>query len=169
MTQILSPSVSSNAASTKVHDSIPLRLFSPLTLAMIFQHELGSEVVIAPWCLFNAALTFPGCSTTTRAYLLSVGCWLLSVHFKLGEKCGYPPNVHAKITPDQPAQLYTRKQLRDAINIFIALITTVRTSDDFVALDRIGSSPLDHAFGDMLIRCRDVHAPEKMIAAFNWH
>jgi hypothetical protein len=101
--------------------------------------------------------------------LLSVGCWFLFFHFKLGEKYGYPPNVHAKSTPGQPAQLYTRKQLRDAINIFIALITIVRTSDDSVALDRIGSSPLDHAFGDMRIRCRDVHALEKMIAALNWH
>jgi hypothetical protein len=166
MTQNLSPTVFSNAASTKMHNSPPLRLFSPLTLAMIFQHELGSEVMIALWCLLNAALTLPGYSTTTRVDLLLVGYWLLFFHFKLGEKCGYPRNVHAKIILGQPAQLCTRKQLRDAINIVIALITIVRPSDDSVALDRIGSSPLEHAFGNMRIRCRDVHTLEKMIAAF---
>jgi hypothetical protein len=36
MTQILSPTVFSNAACIKMHDSLPLRLFSPLILAMIF-------------------------------------------------------------------------------------------------------------------------------------
>jgi hypothetical protein len=98
--------------------------------------------------------------------LLLVGCWFLFFHRKRGEKCGYPPNVHAKITPGQPAQLYTRKQLRDAINIVTALIAIVRTSDDSVAFDRIGSSPLEHAFGNMRIRCHDVHTLEKMIATF---
>jgi hypothetical protein len=132
-----------------MQNSLPFRLFSPLTLVLIFQHELGSEVVIAPWCLLNASLTLPGYSTMTRMDLLSVGSWFLFFHFKMGEKCGYPPNVHAKITPGQPAQLYTRKQLRDAMNIFIAFITTVRMSDDSVALDRIGSTPHEHAFDNM--------------------
>jgi hypothetical protein len=149
-----------------MHDSLSLRLFFPLTLAIIFQHRLESEVIMAPWRLLNAALTLPRHSTTTRVDLLSVGCRFLFFHFKLGEKCGYAPNVHVKITPGQPAQSYTRKQLRDAINIFIALITIVRTSDNSVALDCIGSSPLEHAFGNMRIRCRDVHTLEKMIAAF---
>jgi hypothetical protein len=74
--------------------------------------------------------------------------------------------MHAKITPGQPSQLYTRKQLRDAINIFIVLITIIWTSDDSVALGRIGLSPLEHAFGNMRIRCRDVYTLEKMIVAF---
>jgi hypothetical protein len=39
-------------------------------------------------------------------------------------------------------------------------------SDDSIALDRIRSSPLEHAFGNMRIRCRDVHTLEKMIAVF---
>jgi hypothetical protein len=69
--------------------------------------------------------------------------------------------MHVKITPGQPAQLYKRKQLRDAINLFIALVTTVPMSDDSVALDRIGSNLLEHAFGIMRIRCRDVHTLEK--------
>jgi hypothetical protein len=97
--------------------------------------------------------------------LLSVGCCFF-FHFKLGEKCGYPPNVHAKIAPGQPARLYTRKQLQDAINIFIILMTIVWRSDDSVDLDRIGSSSLEHALGNMRIRCCDVHTLEKMIAAF---
>jgi hypothetical protein len=88
MTQILSPTVFSNAACTKMHDSLSLQLCSPLTLAMLFQPEPRSEVAIS-------------------------------------------------------------------------LITIVRTSDDSVALYHIGSSPLEHAFGNMRIRCRDVHTLEK--------
>jgi hypothetical protein len=93
MTQILSPTVFSNAAYRKMHDSFSLRLFSPVTPAIIFKYELGSDVVIA-------------------------------------------------------------------------LITIVRTSDDSLALDCIGSSPLERAFGNMRICCRDVHTLEKMITAF---
>jgi hypothetical protein len=74
MAQILSPTVFSNAAYTKMYDSLSLRLLSPLILAMIFQHELGSEVVIVPGCLLNAALTLLDYSTTTRVDLLSIGC-----------------------------------------------------------------------------------------------
>jgi hypothetical protein len=47
--------------------------------------------------------------------------------------------------------------MRDALNALYALIVILQNSDAPVRLNRIGSNLLDHAFGKVRLRCRDIH------------
>jgi hypothetical protein len=151
---------------TKMHDSLPLELFSPVTFAYILEHEMTSEMVLAPWCLLTAALTVPGFNTKTRCHLLEIGFWFLFYYDRLLAAYKHPRGVTSKITEGNMATLYTPDQLRDGINTFFSLITLIRTSPTAVKLDHLGSGPLEHAFGQGRIRCHDINTMNKMLAAF---
>jgi hypothetical protein len=162
----LSPIVFLDSHLSKMHDSLPLQLFSPFTLSMIFQDHSGPEYVMAPWCLLSAALTILDISTRTRVELLETGFWFLYFHWRLKVRLGHPKGVVEKMTEGRNASLYRSEQLRDALNTFVALIVILRSSSHPICLNRIGSNPLEHAFGKARTRCRDVNTMVKMLAAF---
>jgi hypothetical protein len=75
----LAPIVFDNSRITKMHDSLPLQLFSPVTFSWILETE-GLELVLAPWCLLTAVLTMPEFNTRTRCDFLETGFWSLSLY-----------------------------------------------------------------------------------------
>jgi hypothetical protein len=154
---ILSLAVFLNTLIIKMHDSLPLQLFSSSTLATIFERGLRTEIVMARWCLLRAALTLPDISTSTRVDLLEVGFWFLFIYSRLGEQPGFRVNAPVKISRDHTSHLYTDKQLFHALNTFIALISIIRTSDSTVRLNRLGSNTLEYAFGSARGGCHDAN------------
>jgi hypothetical protein len=83
---VVSPVVFINSHITKMHDSLPLRLFSPTTFFTILRRGQGPEFVMAPWCLLTAAPILSEQSTRTRVALLEIGFWFLFIsrnHLKL--------------------------------------------------------------------------------------
>jgi hypothetical protein len=70
---VVSPVVFMNSHITKMHDSLPLRPFSPTTFSAILRRRQGPEFVMAPCCLLSAALILRGQSTRTRVPLLEIG------------------------------------------------------------------------------------------------
>jgi hypothetical protein len=79
---------------------------------------------------------------------------------------GLPRGACQKITPRQCASLYSNDQLRDGMNTFLSRITNVQGSDSPLCFDRLGSGPLEHAFGQARIRCHDVNTMKKMLSVF---
>jgi hypothetical protein len=55
--EFLSPVVFLRSQLSKIHNSLPLQLFSTSTLAVIFRDVLRAEFSMASWCLLLAALT----------------------------------------------------------------------------------------------------------------
>jgi hypothetical protein len=72
-TGFLSPIVFLQSRVSKMHDSLPLELFSPRTLAVILRDNLQTEYMLAPWCLLTVALTLSSINTRTRVDLLEIG------------------------------------------------------------------------------------------------
>jgi hypothetical protein len=70
---ILAPVVFNNSRESKMHDSLPLELFSLKTLACILNNPIIAETMMVPWCLLVVALTWPDLSTETRRDLLEIG------------------------------------------------------------------------------------------------
>jgi hypothetical protein len=62
-----------NSQITKMHDLLPLYLFSPMTFTFILSREYTPELMLSPWCLLTAALTLIGFNTKTRCDLLETG------------------------------------------------------------------------------------------------
>jgi hypothetical protein len=167
---ILSPVVFDNSHESKMHDSLPLELFSLKTLQYILENPVVGETMLAPWCFLVIALTQANLSTRERRDLLETGLWMLFL-YENPELVPDPPSnpnvkvVHPKRFAHDDHTLYTNDQFRDALNTFIALIMLIDGLDGPICLNRFGSNPLEHAFGHARIRCRDVNYMEKLIAA----
>jgi hypothetical protein len=79
--------------------------------------------------------------------MFELAFWVLRFYQKLLQNARLPPETKEKIRGWRYAALYTRQQIRDALNTLHALIVILRNSDVPVRLNRIGSNPLEHAFG----------------------
>jgi hypothetical protein len=159
------PAVFDNSRMTKMHDSLPLHLFSRQPILEAFERHQGREFfVLFPWHLIVAGLTHAQLSTQTRCSMFEVAFWLLYFYQKLLQNASLPPGTKEKIHGSRYATLYTRQQLRDALNTLYSLIVILRNSDSPVRLNRIGSNPLEHAFGKTRLRCRDINTMRNFIS-----
>jgi hypothetical protein len=163
---VLSPVVFLNSRISKMHDSLPLRLFSPSVFSRILAGPSSSEQVLTPWCMLTAALTLPGYSTATRIDFLEIGFWYLFEYDQRLTKFGYLTDVVEKMQAGRSHSLYTRQQMRDALNTFAALTIILRSTGDPVCLNRLGSGPLEHAVGRGRILCHDVPTMKRLTASF---
>jgi hypothetical protein len=64
----------------------------------------------------------------TRLDLLEIGFWFLWLHSSLKRVCGHPDSVCEKIFGGRPAALYTSRQVCDALNALVSLMTVIRES-----------------------------------------
>jgi hypothetical protein len=113
-----------------------------------------------------SALTFATISTKTRLDLLKIGFWFLWLHSSLKRICGHPHGVCEKIRGGPLATLHTSRQVCDALNMLVSLMTVIRDSPKPIRLNRLGSNPLEHASGKARIRCSDVNAMRRIIRSF---
>jgi hypothetical protein len=188
----LSPIVFDDLKVSKMHDSLPLELFSAKTLVYILcakdgadgdglgeltpERGLRGEGIMLPWCLLVAALTMPGISTQTRIQLLEIGFWIL--YFYAYPPPPTPPSPHGEhpqpswqdMAPRRAAaqqnSLFTNNQIRDSLNTFVALIIVMSNSSEPFCINRLGSNPLEHVFGFARIRCHDVETMFRLLSAF---
>jgi hypothetical protein len=162
----LSPIVFLQSRVSKMHDSLPLELFSPETLTVILRDHLQTEFMLAPWCLLTAALTLSTISTRTPVDLLEIGFWFLYYYWGLRLHFGDPLGVIEKITIGRRASIYRAQQIRDALNTFVSFVTILRNSDRLLCLDRVRTNPLEHMFGKARMCCRDVNTMKRPIGVF---
>jgi hypothetical protein len=162
---ICSPLVFANSKASKMHDSLPLSLFSVKTLGDILTAHRPAELLMVPWCLLNVSLTLPGLNTRSRAGFLEIGFWILCHCKYMKNCCDKITGIVEVITGERPT-LYLAEQLDHALNTFHTLISFLRNSRIRICLNRVGSNPVEHLFGKGRIRCKDVHTMEKLAKAF---
>jgi hypothetical protein len=158
-----------NSQITKMHDLLQLYLFSPMTFTFILSRQYTPELMLNPWCLLTAALTLVGFNTKTKYDLTETGYRFLGLYEELLTKVGLPVGVTQKIFPGGFTGLYSKGQLRDGLNTFMSLISIIRESPTAISVSHLLSDPLDHAFGQALVHCRDVNTMEKMLKAFSFN
>jgi hypothetical protein len=74
----LRPVISQNTKVTKMHDLLPLHLFSQCTTYSMFAEAFEPEFfVFLPWFLMISALSYREHSTKTRCSPLETAFWLL--------------------------------------------------------------------------------------------
>jgi hypothetical protein len=143
-----------------MHDSLLLELFSPKSPSDILfpgNHVVG-EVLIAPSCLLVSAQTLSGTSTQTRIELLEITFWMPFIYTGPMEPVDNDPSRFPWLaflprwSQQQADSLHTNAHIRDAQNTFVALLDIISNSNRPFCLNRIGSNPLEHAFGSARIK-----------------
>jgi hypothetical protein len=90
----LQPVVYQNSKVTKMHNFLPLHLFSQRTTYALFAEACASEFfVFFPWFLVVSALTFREHSTKTRCSILETDFWLLWLYQVLFFTGHVPPTL----------------------------------------------------------------------------
>jgi hypothetical protein len=104
-----------------------------------------------------------------RRDLLETGYWFLELYEEILTHVGLPLGVTQKKTPGGFASLYSKNQLRDGLNTFMFLISIICELITAVFLSHFGSDPLEHAFGQARVCCRDGNTMDKMLKAFSFN
>jgi hypothetical protein len=151
---------------TKMHNVLPIRLFSPVRFHVILTRGWKPELVLSPWCLLTSSLTYLPFNTKSRCELFETGYFFLKLYEKLMAQTRLAHGVTQKIINESVASLYSNNQLRDALNTFASLISIIRESPTPVNLGNLGSDPFKHSFGHARARCRDVNTMVRMLRAF---
>jgi hypothetical protein len=144
---VLAPIVFDNSRITKMHISLPLQLFSPVTFSWILETD-GLELVLAAWCLLTAVLTLPEFNTRTRCDFFETGFWFLSLSELFSTQVGLPPGIEPKRDKDhQTLSPDTKDQLRDGRNTFASLLSIICTSPTPICFNRFVIQILYSFFG----------------------
>jgi hypothetical protein len=151
---------------TKMHDVLPIRLFSPVTFHVILTHGWKPELVLSPWCLLTSSLIYLPFNTKSRCELPETGYFFLKFYEKLIAQTRLARGVTQKIISGSVASLYSNSQLRYALNAFASFISIIRESSTPINRGYPGSDPLEHSSGHARACCRDVNTMVRMLRAF---
>jgi hypothetical protein len=152
---------------SKMHDSLPLTLFSMKTFYEILDEmDYTSLVVVAPWTFLCRSLIDPKITISQRIHLLEISFFILWFHYRMFEIHGTPKCTKERPKKMEFATLYTTRMIIESLNTIFSLIVILRNAAQEINLNRIGSNPLEHLFGKSRNRCRDVNTFDRFMRSF---
>ena len=148
---------------TKMHDDLATKLFSLDTLASLFQmRNLTALAYFLPLCLLTSALEEEGFQVKEREFLLEIGFYYMLSYNEICSDCyGHLRTTKSKNETD--IKLFDIAFTREYCNTVFAILGVLKGSNGTVALNRVGTNPLEHLFGLVRMKSRSVHIYEKML------
>jgi hypothetical protein len=130
-----------NSRVNAMHNSLPLQLFSPNTFSRISQSGIANQLLMMTWCLLTSSLT-----------------GILDACRDLKDNCHKQWQISDRPQTGRDLSFDTLAQVRGSGNPSPNLRRPI-------CFNRVGSNPLEHAFGKARIRCRDVNSMRRMLTA----
>ena len=158
----LPDSVWSNAQYTKMHDDLPLKLFTLDNLITLLDSNLWNEVAyFLPIVLMNTALKEKELLQSERMNLLEVALYYMLCYHGLvhNARSGIKPQISAI---NGTVRMFTDAFVIEFCNTAASLLRVLTTERGLVSLNRLGSNPIEHLFGLIRMKSRDAHTFKKM-------
>ena len=153
----------SNDLYTKMHDSLPLELFSPQNfMELIRADENVAAAFWFPISLSILALNERDIGFETRKYLLESAFWFLVFYKELFDKTESISLRQRKHKENLDVMFYTSDLLIEFTNTLHCQLQLMETVPNF-CFDRNSTTPLEHKFGNARIRAHDIHTLNKFI------
>ena len=145
--------VFSNEKFTKMHDDLPIALFSFETLVTLWEHEPTYLSYFLPFSLLNIGLSEEALSLEERVNLFELAFYYIlayrgevnNTRILLPEHKS-PRNTHVRLFPDQLAL--------ELCNTLASILSVIYSYNGTIHLNRIGTNPLEHIFGTIRMRSR---------------
>lgn len=152
----LPAAVFDNSDATKMHDTLPLALFTPEVLRGSLRINSILAAYILPGVILNTALRARDLSRNERLELLKLGYGYMKEYWQHSSK--KLPKGLTSTKLDKTSILFDTKLARHFMNTFRTLAYILATlKDTVVSLNRCGSNPLEHYFGKLRIGCCFYH------------
>ena len=158
--------VFNNSKLTKMHDSLPLKLFSINSLKNLFELENKSALAyFTPWCLIVSAMENEKLSIDRFFDFLSISLYYLMYYFQsFQENYQNIRHIASEIkTQNKPfITMFDRKLVIESMNSLYSILAFISTEHFNVNIGRIGSTPLEHTFGKARIKAKYRHTLDNL-------
>ena len=154
--------VFSNQAFTKMHDDLPVLLFSLETLVTLSREEPAYLSYFLPFCLMNAGLTEDSLSLEERVNFFEVAFYYMLGYLEelKSTKIALPSHKSARSTH---VKLFPEELALECTNTLAALLSVIYGFNMTLHLNRVGTNPLEHTFGTVRMRSRYKNTYQKLI------
>lgn len=167
----LAPVVFLDAQMTKMHDSLPIALFSTRSLQQLIKSDNYPAILyFFPWVLFLAALSNTNLSANIRYDLLEIALYYLLFYIVTLIDCF--PNISDKVSQKKSAGkpmmvLFNEELVMEACNSIHSTMMLMRTSKTPIKLERASSTPLEHSFGKVRFKAGYIQTFQKILNGFS--
>ena len=147
---------------TKMHDDLPISLFSFESLVILAKVEPMYLAYFLPFCLLNIGLSETGLSLEERINLFEVAFYYVFAYLgELTEKASLLPDVKTPL--NRHVKLFPRNLALEMSNTLASILSIMYGFNGTIHLNRIGTNPLEHTFGAIRMRSRHKNTYEKMV------
>lgn len=151
-----------NSQMTKMHDSLPIRLFTIESLEVLLYAELYAEAsYFLPFVLLNEALSSQNLTVDERVDFLEIITFYCKYYKMLYEKTS--KSDRANLIGKNKTVLFDLNLIDDLLTTTLSINTVLNSNYDVISLNRIGTNPLEHHFGLIRLRCKFKHDFEKFV------
>ena len=148
---------------TKMHDELATKLFSLDTLASLFQmRNLTALAYFLPMGLLKTALEEDGFQVKEREFLLEIGFYYMLSYHEICSQCQSVLRT-TKSKNENHIRLFDLAFTTEYCNTVFTILGVLKGSNGTVALNRVGTNPLEHLFGLVRMKSHSVHLYEKML------
>lgn len=142
-----------NDHTTKMHDSLPLALFTTNVFLQALKIDSVLAAYLLPGVILNTALSNPNLTRQERIELLTIGYYYMVQFHYYSEEClgeGVVRRGNSEVNI-----LFDRQLTMHLLNDFRALVFILTKYPEMpICLNRLGSNPLEHCFGVLRTQCQ---------------
>ena len=158
--------VFNNSKITKMHDSLPLTLFSMTSLKRLFElRNIGALAYFTPWCLFISAMESEDLDVNRAFDFISIALYYLMYYYlsyqKNYQSISYLASEN-KTNSKSMIIMFDKKLLIESINSLYSILAFLCTENHEINTGRIGSTPLEHTFGKARIKAKYRHTLDNL-------
>ena len=151
-----------NSQLTKMHDHLPIQLFTIESLEVLMYAELYAEAsYFLPFVLLNEALSTKNLTVDERVDFLEIITFYCKYYKMLYEKTS--KTDRANLIGKNKTVLFDLNLIDDLMTTTLSINTVLNGNYDIISLNRIGTNPLEHHFGLIQLRCKFKHDFKKFI------
>jgi len=154
----------SNQRITKMHDSLPLKLFDLRSLLLLFaeqEYELAAYFI--PFTLLSTALAEKYLSNGERVSLLQVSFFYSFLYYQESMTATDNSLPQNRRSNHAIVWLFQNQLMKEMCNTIFVLISALESVNGKLYLNRYVSNPLEHTFGMIRMKSRNRHTFDRMI------
>ena len=157
--------VFSNSLFTKMHDSLPLQLFSLETLKILFDNQIWDTIIIfIPWIIIVIAINNPDISSNLTYDLLEISFYYLYnyLYIYMQHHDEISQVLSDRRTKTKSMLMYSPMLIKETLNALHSILM-ILTTENNVSIRRLGTTPLEHTFGITRMKSKYVQRYDRII------
>ena len=148
---------------TKMHDSVAVKLFSMESLVSLFEmRNFTSLSYFLPLCLLCASLHEEKLTLNERYSFLELAFYYVLSYYRISETTHTKLRQY-KLKNERHVIAFDAAFCREFCNTVCGILKILGKVNGTVSLNRIGSNPVEHLFGMIRMRSKNVHSYDKML------